>query len=764
MAGNGTAGYSGDGGPAVNAQLNVPGGVALDAAGNLYIFDSGNLRVRKVSTSGIITTVAGNGAPGFSGDGGPATQAEITAGGGLAVDRSGNLYIADTSNQRIRRVAPDGTITTVAGDETLMPGEAPGAPGEGVPATQSPLNRPMDVAVDGAGNIYIAEMNIPQVVSPAGIIRSVPGSPGPASDPFIGIASVAVDGAGNIYLADGTSRIRKITPTGVITTIAGPRGGVITANHSATGVTFSGPSGVAADTAGNVLIADPGNSFLWRVSPDRSIRIVGSLPMPAEVAVDGAGNYYAATSGEVWEAQYTGTVPPAPMVVAGGGLALGDGGPAVSAQVFPIGGVAVDGAGNLFIADIGTNSIRKVTPAGIITTVASGQLSFPRGVAVDGAGNLYIADTGNFRIRKVSTSGIITTVAGGGTVSGPLPNPIPTGDGGPATSAILDYPVAVAVDGSGNIYIADQGFSRIRKVTADGVINTIAGNGTQGYSGDGGPATSAALNAPVGIAVDNAGNVYVAEQGNNIVRLLKPTNAPVLIGAVQDAATESATALTPGKIVAIYGAGLGPAALALNAPSNGAFGTQVGGTSVTFNGTAAPMIYASSAQASAIVPYEIAGAATANVVVTSQSGVSAAFSVPVAAVAPSFFSRNGTGAGQIAAVNRNGVLNDAANPVAVGDYISLYATGEGQTVPAGVDGALATTVYPKPVLPVSVTVGGIAVTPVYAGAAPTEVLGLMQIVVQIPPGVTPGGYVPVQMQVGSGSTVGGAAWIAVSGN
>jgi uncharacterized protein (TIGR03437 family) len=440
-------------------------------------------------------------------------------------------------------------------------------------------------------------------------------------------------------------------------------------------------------------------------------------------------------------------------------------------------GVAVDGAGNLFISDMENCKILKVTPGGIVTAAAgtgssgysgdggqatSARLTSPMGIALDSAGNLYIADTGNYRIRKVSPAGIITTVAGGGTVSFPPPNPIPTGDGGLATMAILEFPVGVAVDGSGNIYIADD-FTRIRKVTMDGVIDTIAGNGNSGYYGDGGLATSAAMNGVAGVAVNGAGNVYAAEQTNNIVRLLTPNQAQVLIVAVLDAADESATAMTPGKIVVIYGAGLGPATLALNAPTNGAFGKQVAGTSVMFNGIAAPMIYASGSQAAVIVPYEIAGASAAQVVVTSQSGVSAAYSVPVAASAPSFFSLSGSGAGQIAAVNQNGVVNNAANPVVVGGYVSLYATGEGQTFPAGVDGALATTVYPKPVLPVSVTVGGIPVTPAYAGAAPTEVLGLMQIVVQIPPGVQPGGYVPVQLQVGSGSTVRGAAWIAVAG-
>jgi uncharacterized protein (TIGR03437 family) len=186
---------------------------------------------------------------------------------------------------------------------------------------------------------------------------------------------------------------------------------------------------------------------------------------------------------------------------------------------------------------------------------------------------------------------------------------------------------------------------------------------------------------------------------------------------------------------------------------------------VSFNGTLAPVLYASATQVSAIAPYEVAGSAQAQVVVAYQNQTSSAFSVPVAASAPSFFSINGTGAGQIAAVNADGSLNSPDHPVSVGGYVSLYATGEGQTNPGGVDGQLsAQPPYPQPVQAVHVTVGGIPATFTYAGGAPTEVAGLMQVVVQIPAGVKPGGYVPVLLQVGTASTVSGAAWIAVSGN
>ena len=783
VAGTGSAGYSGDGGPAVNAQLYNPGGVALDARGNLYIYDSS--RVRKVSATGIIATVVGNGTFGMSGDGGPAIDAQIGSGGGLALDKAGNLYLVDLNAQRIRKVsAADGTITTVAGTIPFAIGQLPGPVTGSGPATQAQLSTPEDVAVDGAGNIYIAEPYDIRVVSPQGIIAPIPGSTGPTNDRLVGVSSVAVDGSGNVYVADVTSRIRKITPAGAITTlIAGPRGAItISPTQPATSAVFSGPQGVAVDNAGNLLVADTGGSWLWRVSygngpggngqggigQGATIAPIGAPSNPAMIAVDSAGNYYTATLFDVWQAHFTGPLPPASALVAGASVIPGQG---------IIGAIAVDTAGNLFVADVEAYMVRKVTPAGIATVVAGSgtrgysgdggpatgaQLASPRGLAVDSAGNLYIVDSANYRIRKVTPGGIMTTVAGGGTISLPPPDPIPTGDGGPATSAILDSPAGVAVDASGNIYIADGG--GIRKVTTDGIINTIAGNGTPGYTGDGGLAALAEMNNPMSVAVDAAGNVFVAEQGNNIVRLVQPSNAPVLVSAVVDAANESAIAVTPGKIVAIYGSGLGPAALALNEPSNGAFGTQVAGTSVTFNGVAAPVIYTSAGQAAAIVPYEIAGAAMAQVVVKSPGGVSSAFSVPVAAAAPSFFSQNGSGTGQIAAVNGNGVLNDAAHPVPIGGFISLYATGEGQTAPAGTDGALAMTVYPKPLLPVIVMVGGIAVQPIYAGAAPTEVLGLMQVVIQIPPGVQPGGYVPVELQVGSDSSLRGATWVAVSAN
>src|ERR1017187_1366782 len=674
IAGNGTQGYSGDNGPAIKAQLSQPIGIAVDSGGSVYVSDNGNRRVRRIS-NGVIATVAGTGIYGFSGDGGPATGAELSGAEGVTVDSAGNLYIADAGNMRIRKVSNE-VITTVVGNGT------PGFGGDNGLATNAQMATVETVGVDGVGNLYIADRYSGRIRRVSnGVITTVAGSNpccfsgdnGPATSAQFGCPQgVAVDSAGNLYIADSANaRVRKVS-SGVITTVAG--NGTISFggdNGPATSAQLNNPFGVAVDTAGDLYIAETDGARIRKVSNGVITTVAGN----------GTHGY------------------------------SGDNGPATSAELSIAEGVAVDTAGNLYIAEIDGARIRKVSN-GVITTVAGGGsslgdngpainalLSHPRGVAVDLAGNLYIADTGNSRVCKVS-NGVITTVAGGGSS---------LGDNGRATSAQLNSPFGIAVDSTGNLYIADTGNRRIRKVS-NGVITTIAGTGTPGISGDGGPATGAQLGTSSGIAVTATGNVYIADSETGLIRLLTPSGSPTLyITAVNSAASNLSGPIAPGEIVTITGSGLGPGAItSAHLGSDGLYDPQLAGTSVQFNGIAAPMIYASATQTAAIVPYEITGS-SAQVTVTYQGQTSAPVTVAVSASAPGLFTLDSTGKGQAAAVNQNNSINGASAPAPIGSILSLYATGEGQTSPPGTDGKPGTATLPTPNLPVNATTRGVTV-------------------------------------------------------
>ena len=850
VAGNSRAGFSGDGGPAVSAQLNAPQGLALDSAGNLYIADSVNNRVRMVDTQGIITTFAGNGTvnpPGFWGDTGPATDASLHLPTGLAVDSSGKVYIAVSADNTVRVVTTDGVINIFAGAGykgyygDYAKDSISGIVSNTGVATVAGLTNPQDIAIGPSGSLLIADTGNATIrkVDSTGVITTISGNGnvGISGDDvattlaMVAPFGVAVDSTGNVYVAEyGSNRIRKIDTSGKITTAVGdgnqgfagdggapnkvemslPTSVVVDSSgnlyfadslnnrirklaggnvstfagngafsrsgdgNAATAAQLNTPLGVAVNTA-NLYIADTANNTVRSVASGVISNVAGTgaagssgdgnaatgaqLNGPQGLAVDSAGNLYIAdTQNNRVRKVANGVIT----TFAGSGTAGfgGDGGPAGSAQLNAPFGVAVDAAGNLYIAEFSNNRVRKVSTNGNIGTLAgngvsgfsgdglqatSAQLNGPQGVAVDSAGNVYIADTANNRVRKVAANGVITTVAGNGAAGF-------SGDGNSAVNAQVGNPTAVATDSVGNVYIAD-GSARVRKLFLSGLITTIAGTGTRGYSGDGGSAPNARLNGPSALAINATGSVWVADSLNNAVRLLQFTGAGTTVNAVTNGASNLNGPVAPGEVVVIYGSGLGPSPLVqYQADSNGLVPTNVGGTSVYVNGVAAPVLYASANQVAAVMPFGIAGS-LAQLYVQYQNVTSAPFNLSVASQIPAIFTLNGSGTGQAAAINnKDGSINGAARPAKVGDYIQLYITGAGQTSPSGTDGLITSAATPLPDGTVKVTIGGLPANVNYAGGAPGAVAGVLQVNAQIPAGVTAGGAVPVVVQVGTSNS------------
>ncbi len=666
----------GDGGAATSATLNlVPSagsayfnGLVLDSAGDLFIADTFDYRVRVVNHSTLnISTYAGTGTAGYSGDGQAATQADLLDPNGLAMDTSGNLYIADLGNTRVRMVNTGSppVINTVAGGGSGCANETDGL-GDGCPATSAALSAFSGVGVDSAGNIYIADRydNLIRVVNASTQIISVLGGNGtacasglsacgdggPATSGEVAFpVGLSVDSAGDVFIGDTNDyRIREIycanpnitcTPptgdsAGEINTFAGIGLALYSGNGvPATDACLSIPSRVAGDAAGDLYIADSGNSVVRMVDhTTQNITTVAGTPgvagytgdngpatsaqlnTPFDVALDAGGNIYVADVSanvvrEVTAA--TGTIT----TVAGGAAAncaaatdaIGDGCPATQAMLAGPYGVAFDSSGNMFIADGGDSVIRRVDHATTTITTFAGipqefsyggdggpataaYLNVPLQAVFDGAGNLYIADLGNQVIREVYcadpalpctppagfVAGYINTVAGN-TQTGY------SGDGGAATAAMLDDPFGVTADIFGNYFIGDAVNERVRGVDATTqIINTVAGNGTGGFSGDGGPATSAELDFPTGMHVDAAANLYIADYGNNRVREVSNSGGalvPTPIGVPFGNEAEG-TASAP---VIVTFSSTGPAALTITnltvvGQNSGDFALVAGGT------------------------------------------------------------------------------------------------------------------------------------------------------------------------------------------
>lgn len=494
----GTRGAYGDGGPAATAQLLVPQGMAFDSAGNLYVADMGHYLVRKITPAGVISTVAGNGEEGYSGDGGAATSATFGAPVGVAVDTNGNLYISDRAHHVIRKVTSAGIISTFAGTGTA------GFSGDGGPASSATLNGsgPFNLALDSGGNLYVADVINRRVrkITPAGVISTVAGTGTAGTTGNGGLATaatfqapggIAFDSVGQMHVVDsGSNNIRRISTGGTISAFAGAGGAATFSGDGgqATSARFAGPSGITFDSSGSLYVCDNTSSRVRKIT----------------------------TAGVISTVLGTGTMPSG-----------GDGGQATLAQIGRCNGLAFDSGGNLYISDQANNNIRKVTLAGVVSTIAWGYggdggaatsaiLQTPAGMALDSSGTLYFAEQENHRVRRITAAGVISTFAGTGTGGN-------SGDGGQATSAMLAEPSTVALDLSGNLLITDQSAHVIRRVTPAGVISTIAGTGNSpGFSGDGGPATSAQLNGPLFVTVDAAGNIYISEPEGYRIRKITP--------------------------------------------------------------------------------------------------------------------------------------------------------------------------------------------------------------------------------------------------
>ena len=557
MAGTGVASFFGDGGAATNARLNASYGVAMDGMGNLYFADSGNNRIRNVDTNGIISTVAGGGAS--LGDGGAATNATLSSPDGITLGTNGVLFIADNGNRRIRKVDTNGIITTVAGKSSA------GFSGDGGAATNATLNGPQSVATDGAGNLFIADRNNNRIrkVDVYGVITTIAGNGSAAYSVENGVATnagmnpygVSVDGYGDVLIADGSNnRIRLGDPYGIITTVAGTNSvGYIGDGVIATNAPLYSPSGVTADSYGRVLIADTLNFRIRRFGQ-------GPTLVLDKLAATNAGNYSLVVSssfGSVTSAVAILTVLLPPTIVSpltSQTVGLGSNatfsvtvtGTSPLAYQWQMGGTNLPNQAsqslnftNVQWSDAGNYAVIITNDYGCVTSsVATMTVGLPPAIISQPTNQIVLVGSNSqlsvlvagdglftyqWQLNGTNLPPIITTVAGNGTNGY-------SGDGGPATNAKLNSPQGIAVDAVGSLVIADFSNNRIRKVDTNGIITTIAGTGVSGYSGNGGPATNANLHTINGLAADARGNIFIAEFNGGTVRKVD-TNGLIMLVA-----------------------------------------------------------------------------------------------------------------------------------------------------------------------------------------------------------------------------------------
>lgn len=565
-------------GPGNVARFHGPSGIAVDTSGNIYVADTSNGTIRKISSGGVVTTLAGKaGAPfvphaNLDGTGGDARFSDPV---GIAVDSTGTVFVTD-GNKALRKITPAGNVTSISGD----------------------FNAAEAVALDGAGNIYIADTfnnairrtpptgGLPTLVA-GGSFGSADGTGSAAQ--FYNPSGIAVGPAGDIYVADTWNHtIRKISPDGVVTTLAGTAGAKGSTDGTGAGARFSFPAGLAIDGPGNLYVADSGNFLIRKITPAGVVTTVAGragqhdhidgaaaeaeFNLPQSLAFDPSGNLLVAdtlnnTIRKITPDGVVSTVAGlAPPDTRGSEDGLGN-----AARFFLPTGICLGPDGSVFVADRYNNLVRKVTAGGLVSTyagaagqdsagkftlplnltmAASGALYVanlttmwrvapdgiaarffdnlyePNGCAFDSKGNLIVADSHHYVIRAIAPDGSDTVLAGTSGQRGYL--------NGPGSTARFSYMGCLAVDASDNIFLADYGNNTIRKITAAGVVSTLAGTST--YGAVDGPGNMAQLQGPSGLALDAAGNIFVTEYGNTIRRITPAGEVSTIAGSPDDPA------------------------------------------------------------------------------------------------------------------------------------------------------------------------------------------------------------------------------------
>ena len=537
--------YGSTDGTGSTARFYLPRGLAVDSAGNVFVADQYNHAIRKITSAGVVSTIAGLAGSTGSVDG-AGSVARFNNPIAVALDSAGNLFVADSFDHTIRKITPAGVVSTVAG----LSGNSGSADGIGSAAR---FNTPTGVAVDSSGNIYVADYNNHTIrkITPDGTVSTLAGLAG-SSGTTNGTGSAArfnnpeclsVDNAGNIYVTEWSScTVRKITSAGVVSTIAGLANQLGSADGAGSAARFCDPAGTAIDAAGNLYVADYGNFLVRKITPAGVVTTLagfagngstdGTGPgarflWPFYLAVDGAGSVYVSDTDNriIRKIARDGGVTTLAGLAGSNGSTDGTGSAARFSQPE---GIAVDGAGNVYVADYGYSTIRKITADGTVSTFAglagsggsadglgsAARFQNPRGAALDSAGNLYVADSMNNTIRKITPAGLVSTFAGA------AGNEAGSADG-TGSAARFNQPKGLAVDSAGNVYVADNGNNTIRQITPGGVVTTLAGSAGSSGTADG-TGSVARFNGPWGLAVDTAGNVFVADNVNATIRKISP--------------------------------------------------------------------------------------------------------------------------------------------------------------------------------------------------------------------------------------------------